>query len=126
MVLTFWATWCGPCRAGMPAMNELAEWAASSGKPIKVFAINIGEPKEKAAQYWESQKFGFPCLLDPTNSSAMAYGAQSIPLAVVIGPDGKVAEIKVGLSFNPQDAASKDKHLDEMKAKLEKLAATQG
>ena len=123
VVLDFWATWCGPCRAGMPAMNDLAMWAASSGEPIKVFAINIGEPKSKAEDYWKKEKFGFPCLLDPENASAMAYGAQSIPLTVIIGPDGKVAEIEVGLSFNPQDEASKKSHLDKMKAKLKKLAA---
>ena len=126
VVLDFWATWCGPCRAGMPAMNELGKWAASSGLPIKVFAVNIGEPRQKAADYWKNEKFGFPCLLDPNNASAMAYGAQSIPLTVVIDPEGKVAEIEVGLSFNPNDEASKAKHLDAMKAKLASLAGGKG
>ena len=126
VVLDFWATWCAPCVAGMPAMNDLGKWAASSGLPIKVFAVNIGEPKEKAAEYWKNEKFGFPCLLDPTNASAKAYGAQSIPLTVVIDPEGKVAEIEVGLSFNPNDEASKAKHLDAMKAKLASLAGGKG
>jgi thiol-disulfide isomerase/thioredoxin len=126
VVLDFWATWCGPCRAGMPAMNELAEWAASSGSNIKVFAVNVGEPKEKAEQYWKGEKFGFPCLLDPDNQAAMAYNASSIPLTVVIGPDGTVAEIEVGLSFNPRDEASKVTHLEKMKAMLQAMAAKKG
>ena len=56
----------------------------------------------------------------------MAYGAQSIPLTVVIGPEGKVAKIEVGLNFNPQDPASMTKHLDEVKAMLEALAGGKG
>ena len=110
----------------MPAMNELGQWAASSGLPIKVFAVNIGETKAKAGDYWNKEKFVFPCLLDPDSATGMAYGASSIPLTVVIDPEGKVAKIEVGLSFNPQDPASKNKHLEEMKAMLAKLAGGKG
>ena len=126
VVLDFWATWCGPCRAGMPAMAELAKWAASEGGAIKVFAINVGETRQKAADYWEREKFGFPTLLDPTSTAAMAYGASSIPLTVVVDPEGRIAKVEVGLTFDPRNEASRKAHLAKMQDSLGKLLSKGG
>ena len=126
VVLDFWATWCGPCRAAMPAMNDLAIWAKSQGDSIKMFAVNVGETKKTASGYWDAQKFVFPCLLDTRNVAALAYGASSIPLTVVIAPDGTVAEVEVGLNFNPQDQAGVAKHLEAWKKNLTGLVAGKG
>ena len=90
VLVDFWATWCGPCMRGLPLVNEFAKWAAESGKPIKVFAINTMEGdkgfdgrKGKVADLWKKKGFGFPTLLDADDTVQEAYGVQGIPFTVI-------------------------------------------
>ena len=101
VVLDFWATWCGPCRKGLPFINEFAAWAATNAPNVKVFAVNTWEQGDdvlgKVKKFWAEQKFTFPTLLDD-GSYIKQYGFQGIPATVVIGADGVVLEVHVGMS----------------------------
>ena len=104
VVLDFWATWCGPCMKGLPKIDEFAKWAAESGKPIKVFAVNtmenskdLSERMDKIGAFWKSKGFGFPTLIDADDAVSRAYGVQGIPFTVVIDPQGNVADMHMGL-----------------------------
>ena len=105
VVLDFWATWCGPCMRGLPLVNEFAKWAAESGKPIKVFAINTMEGdkgfdgrKGKVADLWKKKGFGFPTLLDADDTVQEAYGVQGIPFTVIIDPAGNISHLHIGFA----------------------------
>ena len=96
VVLDFWATWCGPCKAAMPVIQKLHDEYASKG--VAVLGVNTWEKDQKAARdYIANKKYTYPCLLDG-DKLAEAYGVPGIPTLVVIGKDGKVALIEVGLS----------------------------
>lgn len=101
VVLDFWATWCRPCLIGLPRLDRFAKWAAESGKPVKVFAVNTKERDEaerarRIGEFWKSKNFSFPTLLDDGEVTALAYGAEGIPFTVVIGPDGRVVASHLG------------------------------
>ncbi|MDA0802780.1 MAG: TlpA disulfide reductase family protein [Planctomycetota bacterium] len=94
VLLDFWATWCGPCKAAMPEMQKIADDYKDKG--VVVYGINVWEKKEDAAKkYIESKGFTYPTLLSG-DDLAKQYGITSIPTLVVIGKDGKIAKTEVG------------------------------
>lgn len=106
IVLDFWATWCGPCVASLPKLNDFAKWAAAEGKPVKVYGVNVWEqrvpadPKSRTAaakEWWSKKQFSFPTLVQPDDLFLPTNGFQAIPVTLIIGLDGKVTNIHSGM-----------------------------
>ncbi|HEX8269925.1 MAG TPA: TlpA disulfide reductase family protein [Flavobacterium sp.] len=90
-----WATWCGPCRAEIPHLKKVEE--KYHGKKIEFVSISIDEQKdhEKWKQFvTDKQLGGVQLFADNAWSSEFmkAYGIQSIPRFILIGPDGKIVD----------------------------------
>jgi hypothetical protein len=62
-----------------------------------VYAVNEREPEDKVREYLEKQKLDIPVLLDLSGTVGSIYRASSIPLTVVVGRDGNVFRVMVGL-----------------------------
>jgi thiol-disulfide isomerase/thioredoxin len=106
VLLDFWATWCGPCRAAMPSIQKLHERFAD--KPVTVIGMNCWEQKDEAAvAYMEKKKFTYTLLLK-ADDLAKAYGISGIPTLILIDRDGKVLHSGVGFGPGEED------HLAEM------------
>ncbi|MFM7133346.1 MAG: TlpA family protein disulfide reductase [Planctomycetota bacterium] len=96
VLLDFWATWCGPCKAAMPTIQKLHDEYGPKG--VVILGVNTWEQKADAAKdYMASKKFTYGCLLKG-DDLAKAYGVSGIPTLVVIGKDGTVALTEVGFS----------------------------
>lgn len=88
VLVNFWATWCPPCRAEMPSMQEMYQQLKPLG--IEVVAVDVQEdrPAISSFQTQEGQQFTFPIAIDTTGAVAAHYGVRGIPSTFVIGSDG--------------------------------------
>ncbi len=113
VVLDFWATWCGPCKKAMPAVQKLHD--RFDGKAVSVFGVNCWESGDPVA-YMEKQKFTYGLLLKG-DAVAKDYRVSGIPTFYVIGPLGEVLWNSVG--FDPA-------HTDEIAAVIDRALASGG
>ncbi len=95
VLLDFWALWCGPCKRAMPAIQKIHEDYKSKG--VTVLGVNTWErDADGAKKFLETKGFTYPSLTKG-DDLAGSYGMSGIPTLVVIGKDGKIAMIEVGL-----------------------------
>jgi len=100
VVLDFWASWCPPCRKGLPAVDGVAKTFA--GKPVAVYAVNIMEGEALVNEFAESTGLQLPILMDKTGIVAEDYEVTGIPQTVVIDQNGRIHAIHVGLGLRFQ------------------------
>ncbi len=87
VVLNFWATWCPPCRAEMPSLQQLGE--IYGPEQLLVLALNVGEGPRRIAQYLQSSGLNLTVLLDPKSEAAKAWGASVLPTTILIDAEGR-------------------------------------
>ncbi len=100
VLLDFWATWCGPCRRWMPTVEKVSKSLA--GRGLVTYAVNQRETDDKIREYLRQTGVQVPVLVDRSGSVGEAYQAGSIPLTVIVGRDGVVARVLVGLHDEAQ------------------------
>lgn len=96
VVVSFWASWCGPCRLEMPELVKFYKANHTQGSDFELLAVSIDEDSKAAADFAISEKLNFPVLLDPQQKMAAAYGVQGIPTMFVIDKDGKITYGHIG------------------------------
>jgi peroxiredoxin len=88
VLVNFWATWCGPCRAEMPSIERLR--ASMADRPFAVLAVNVGESDRLAREFAEKLPVRFTVLMDRDSRVARAWGARVLPATYLLGPDGRI------------------------------------
>ncbi len=99
LVVSFWASWCGPCRLEMPVLRSFYERAHKPGAEFDFLAISLDEDRGAAERAANQMKLPFPIVLDPEQKTAGTYGVYGIPTLFVIDKGGRVAY--AGAGFNP-------------------------
>lgn len=91
VLVDFWATWCGPCRAEMPYVKE--SYTKHHAEGLEVIGISLDEDREALTKFLADEAIPWTQLFDGKgwkNDIATQYQITSIPATYLIGRDGKV------------------------------------
>lgn len=96
IIINLWASWCGPCRAEMPAMQNVYEKYKDSG--FTILAVNATNQDSLAAAraFVEELGLSYPILLDIEGKVSDLYNLRALPTTYFVNPDGIIEEVVIG------------------------------
>ncbi|MFO0753626.1 MAG: TlpA disulfide reductase family protein [Thermodesulfovibrionales bacterium] len=95
ILLHFWATWCGPCRAEMLSLSTL--YREFRDKGLLVLAVSVDTSAKPVHAFLAEQNIPFPVLLDTEREVYFdTYAVFGLPTSFLINRDGVIAERIVG------------------------------
>lgn len=105
--LSFWATWCAPCRKELPVLNNVQKLVADRGGVV--YAVSFAERASTfdLKRIFRSAQWRLTPLMDPGGKIAALYGISTIPHLFIIGRDGTILAINSGYGDrSPEELAT--------------------
>ena len=94
VILNFWASWCAPCRAEMPALEQVAIRYADEGGVVLL--VNQGERETTISDFLAEVGLTLPVLLDSDLNATRLYRVQALPTTFFIDREGRIQDLTIG------------------------------
>jgi thiol-disulfide isomerase/thioredoxin len=95
IVLDFWASWCGPCRAQTPVLERVAK---SFGDKVRVLGVGTSDERDNITRFLQRSPLGYPSVFDDQDVASALYHVQGLPTLVVLDKTGTVRAVSNGFT----------------------------
>lgn len=115
VLMDYWATWCPPCRASLPHLQDISKDKDLADKGLKVFAINSRESGTTVEKFLKQNNYTFAVPLDLAGDFGRKYLVRGIPTTVIVGRDGVIKKVFIGFGEGTEKQIKEavEKALDE-------------
>jgi thiol-disulfide isomerase/thioredoxin len=101
VLLDFWATWCGPCRAEAPIVEHLSRRWRDQG--VLVVGVNTDTPDQgDPVAFARAHGLTYPIVHDAAGEVARRYGVEGLPTLVVVSRTGRIVGVRSGVTDEAQ------------------------
>jgi len=105
VLLDFWATWCGPCVAALPHVQQISADKDLAERGLKVWAVNAREKNEQVEKFIKQNNYTFTVPMDADGKVLQQYLVRGIPTQVIVGRDGTIKDVFIG--FGGEESAKR-------------------
>ena len=96
VLINIWASWCIPCKAEMPSLEQIYQEYNKQGLEILAVNSTIQDDPSKVLDFAHQSRLTFPILLDPTGEVPRLYNIQALPTSFFVDASGTIREVVVG------------------------------
>ncbi len=91
VVISFWATWCSPCKRELNTIHELyTDWQAETGVNLVAVSVDDEKTKNSVPVYVNGKGWEYLVLMDPNGDFKRAMGVNNVPHTFLINKDGQI------------------------------------
>lgn len=103
IIIDFWASWCVPCRLGIPFLSELYDIYKDKG--VEIIGINLDNKLEKIEKFLSklSKRPSFNILWDSSNTTPTLYKVTTMPTTIFINKEGIIAHRHLGFKIDDKE-----------------------
>lgn len=100
VLINFWATWCPPCRAEIPDIEQAYQTRQDDG--FVVLGISVEQSRASVAPFVEAVGMTYPVLLDEMSQVYKMYRVPGLPMSILLDRDGVIQVRHIGLMTGAQ------------------------
>jgi cytochrome c biogenesis protein CcmG/thiol:disulfide interchange protein DsbE len=86
-IVNLWASWCGPCRTELPALQRFAD---TVGDRVLVLGVDTGDTRDAGSAFMQDTKVAFPTLFDGKSALLAGVGRKALPVTLFVDAEGGI------------------------------------